>query len=131
MTSKYRKQVQPRAFNPATIKAMVEGPMPSRPDAGDAKRLAHGRSEWGFGGRKVNSLARAAQRASVSLAVGAFWEPGENSVPRPGGLFSVLCCRLREMLGHRLSALYDSLRLLFVLPERLRQILRVHLVHVC
>jgi hypothetical protein len=27
MTSKYRKQMQPRAFNPATIKAMVEGPM--------------------------------------------------------------------------------------------------------
>jgi hypothetical protein len=25
MTSKYRKQFQPRAFNPATIKAMVGG----------------------------------------------------------------------------------------------------------
>jgi DNA invertase Pin-like site-specific DNA recombinase len=37
MTSKYRKQVQPRAFNPATIKAMVEGPMRARRDAGDAK----------------------------------------------------------------------------------------------
>jgi hypothetical protein len=30
MTSKYRKQVQPRALNPATIKVMVEGAMADR-----------------------------------------------------------------------------------------------------
>ena len=29
MTSKYRKQELPRPFNPATIKAMIEGPMPA------------------------------------------------------------------------------------------------------
>ena len=30
MTGKYRKQAQPRPFNPATIKAMVEGSMPAK-----------------------------------------------------------------------------------------------------
>jgi len=30
MSGKYRKQAQPRAFNPATIKAMVEGPVPAK-----------------------------------------------------------------------------------------------------
>jgi hypothetical protein len=29
MTGKYRMRAQPRSFNPATIKAMVEGPMPA------------------------------------------------------------------------------------------------------
>jgi hypothetical protein len=31
MSSKYRKATAPRPFNPATIKAMVEGPMPAPP----------------------------------------------------------------------------------------------------
>jgi hypothetical protein len=53
MTSKYRKQVQPRAFNPATIKAMVEGPMP----AGASRR----RQERGLGHGGPLTALRAAR----------------------------------------------------------------------
>jgi hypothetical protein len=54
----------------------------------------------------------------------------EKSVPHSGGLLSVFR-RLREMLGDGLPALHDSRRLLFVLLDRLREELRVDLLHVC
>ena len=35
MAAKYRKAAEPRPFNPATIKAMLQGPKPAGPNSGD------------------------------------------------------------------------------------------------